>query len=267
MSTPTMPTSSRLRFLRSLGVMAALLVSLVAFAPMAAAAEPGPGNEDDETIDYCDWNTNKRSGGVAKWLNDNEVDTAECFDWDIADECGLVTVTLTEFPLVGENPYRAVWIEGSEGGAYKNFPATFAEDYNGGSVTISWFVVGPEKDYLKGRGTNVPNFWDETFETIEINTNCQTPPPPPPPVVTPTTAPGTTTTEVVETVEPTTTTILAEVGGITEEGTQSGANEASIGSGAGQLPRTGAGTGGLLLASGLLTGLGATLRFAGRRGD
>lgn len=106
-------------------------------------------------------------------------DTSECFDYVVEQSCGTVTGSVTKQPLpqfeVG--PYVLVWDEGGAVvGDFNDFPATFPEDYNGGSVQITYYIVGPEKDWLVGSG--LPNFWDGNGVTITVDTDCVAPPPP-----------------------------------------------------------------------------------------
>lgn len=167
-----------------------------------------PCEDDEPEVSPCD--TSAVKGGVKKWLADNGIDPGGCFGTEVDIQCGTAAVSVVAQPQPGYgSAYRAVWLEGDVAptGGYKNFPATFDEDHNGGSVTISWFLVGPEKDWLTG--SSIPNFWDGTHETIVVNTDCEdAPPPPPPPVTTdttPTTVPGTETFEPTETETPATT--------------------------------------------------------------
>jgi hypothetical protein len=50
-------------------------------------------------------------------------------------------------------------------------PVSFTEDQNGGSVTVTYYAVGPEKDYFTGFG--IPNVWDGNGKTVVVDTDCQ----------------------------------------------------------------------------------------------
>lgn len=122
-------------------------------------------------INYCD--TTLVEGSVANWLQKNGINGADCFDSAVDQACGYLNVTITAQPEPGyASRFRAVYTtNGPVASPYENFPATFAEDFNGGSVDVTWFTVGPEKDWLIG--TAFPNFWSNVGETIKVNTNCE----------------------------------------------------------------------------------------------
>lgn len=122
----------------------------------------------------CD--TSKVSGGVAKWLQDNGFDGADCFDHAVEQRCGYLNVSITKqpLPLYAQGPFVAAYtINGRVAEPYKSFPATFAEDFNNGSVDVTWFTVGPEKDWLID--TTFPNFWSNVGRTITVDTDCKLP--------------------------------------------------------------------------------------------
>src|SRR5690606_21606195 len=95
-------------------------------------------------------------------------------------ECGVATgsVTSQPAPQYAAGPFRLVWNEGdgiADPYGPSNFPATFPEDYNGGSVTISYYIVGPEKDWFSTNSGEVPNYWNGIYGTQVIDTDCEQP--------------------------------------------------------------------------------------------
>lgn len=144
-------------------------------------------------------------------------------------------------------------------------------DTGDGPEVVSGVLVGPFSGTLSAEAEDGHVLVGDEGWPIEIDiaaaVDC------PPGVTTTTTTPVETTTtttpdETTTTTTPddsTTTTEDSGVGGIgdeVDEGTGSGGAEAG---GGGTLPRTGAGSGGLLLVAGLVLGLGAVLRSASRR--
>ena len=122
--------------------------------------------------DNCD--TSKVSGGVASWLEENGINGADCFDYAVEQRCGYLNVSITKqpMPLYAKVPFRAVYtLNGQVASPYSNFPRTFDEDFNGGSVDVTWFTVGPEKDWLID--TTFPNFWSNVGRTITVDTDCK----------------------------------------------------------------------------------------------
>lgn len=149
---------------------------------------------------FCD--TTSPAGSVKNWItSQGRAHGGECFEVEFEPECGVANglVTKQVTPQYPQGPYRLVWREGTETATgYKNFPATFVEDYNGGSVDITYFIVGPEKDWLVD--APVPNFWTGNGITATIDTDCEVPPT----TTTPTATVPTTTTVPPTTVPPTT---------------------------------------------------------------
>jgi hypothetical protein len=125
----------------------------------------------DET-NYCD--PSEKPGGIsiATWLERNKIDGADCFDYEVVQQCGYLNVSLTEYPVFAGKPYSAVYTTNGKVELPANsFPAEFDEDENNGSVNVTWFIVGPEKDYLVG--TSLPNYWDGTSKTVAVDTDCE----------------------------------------------------------------------------------------------
>src|SRR5690606_13434031 len=114
---------------------------------------------------------------LAAWLVQNG--NPDCIDLIVGDECGIATGTITRNETnwdtwavafeEGTATY-AGWTEGSI-----NFP----EDYNGGSVEVAYYLVGPEGDY--GKISGEPNFWNQNAATITVDTDCEDPEPEPEP--------------------------------------------------------------------------------------
>lgn len=132
-----------------------------------------------------------------------ERDLSRCVDFTYSSECGEISTSLTNETALS----YAVAIE--EGAATYDLgnavfgSAQFAEDYNGGSVDVSLYVVGAEADFVTGRG--IPNFWEQSAVQVTVTTDCV------PPETTPTTVPEEPTTTTLPEEEPTTTTTVPEV--------------------------------------------------------
>lgn len=132
-------------------------------------------NRETPQIDYCDPTQRPRGMSIAQWLASAQFDPAECFDYELTERCGYLVITVTEYPTAeGWGPYEAVYTtNGTVVYPANEFPASFDEDENGGAVNVTWYLVGPEKDYLVG--TSLPNFWDETSEDVRVDTDCEDP--------------------------------------------------------------------------------------------
>jgi hypothetical protein len=124
-------------------------------------------------VNYC--NPAERPDGmsIAQWLSEGQFDGADCFTITPNLQCGSFDATV-DGPFAG---YTWRYLEGagmapdlSTGMA---LPAVFGEDYNSGSVDITVWLEGPEKDYLVGTG--LPNYWDGNGRTVTINTDCAPP--------------------------------------------------------------------------------------------
>lgn len=135
------------------------------------------GNHYEEPVDFCDPLQKPNGMSIAKWHEDNDFDGTDCFDYEVNQQCGSLDVEFTEnltglgfgFNYVIGTEVPANWQDGM------SFPATFAEDENGGSVDVTYYVVGAESDYFVG--SDVPNFWDGEGVTVTVNTDCQKPEP------------------------------------------------------------------------------------------
>lgn len=114
-------------------------------------------------------------GSVAQWLASNGVDGSVCFDYEVTQACGSLDVQFTEnlspytysfrYAIGDQTPNIANWAgDGS-------LPVGFGEDENGGSVDVTYYVVGPESDYFTGSG--IPNIWDGNGETVAVVTDCE----------------------------------------------------------------------------------------------
>jgi hypothetical protein len=126
-------------------------------------------------VNYC--NPAERPDGmsIAQWLREGQFNGADCFTVTPNLQCGSFDATV-DGPFAG---YTWRYLEGagmapdlSTGMA---LPATFGEDYSGGSVQITVWLEGPEKDYLVGTG--LPNYWDGNGRTVTIDTDCAPPEP------------------------------------------------------------------------------------------
>lgn len=128
-------------------------------------------------IDYCDPTQKPGGMSIAQWLEANDVDGSDCFEYEVIQECGSLDVAFTK----NETPYNYSfrYALGDETPTLENWegtgplPVNFDEDENGGSVELTYYVVGPEGDYFEGFG--MPNIWDGNGVTVVIDTDCEEP--------------------------------------------------------------------------------------------
>lgn len=120
------------------------------------------------TVDYCDPTQRPRGMSIKQWVP-NDV---RCVEPSVTQVCGEVTATITN-----QTPYNYD-VSWSEGAPDYNFntsltstPATFPEDYNGGSVEVYYWVVGAEADYVTDR--NIPNYWEQNAASVTVDTDCE----------------------------------------------------------------------------------------------
>lgn len=139
-------------------------------------------NDDDEKevlVDYCDPTKKPDGVSIAQWLARNQIDGSDCFDFEVIKECGKLDVKFTK-NLTGYN-YTFRYVLGETTPALADylgnggFPATFSEDQGGGSVKVTYYIVGPEKDYFVG--FKMPNIWDGNGVTVTVDTDCEKPEP------------------------------------------------------------------------------------------
>ena len=135
------------------------------------------GNYYEETVDYCD--SSKRPGGmsIAQWHEANDFDGTDCFEYEVVQQCGSLDVQfITNETGLG---FEFNYVIGSE--TPVNFedgstlPVNFDEDENGGSVEVTYYVVGPESDFFVG--SDLPNFWNGNGTTVLVDTDCKEPEP------------------------------------------------------------------------------------------
>jgi hypothetical protein len=208
---------------------------------------------EEPEVDLCD--PTQKPGGmdIAAWLAANDFEASDCFEFEVSQSCGFLDAELTR----NDTPYTYlfVWNYGDtpDLGEAQLFPATFEEDENDGEVTVTYYIVGPEKDYFVGYG--IPNFW-EGGETVTVETDCEED--------TTTSSSTTTTTQP----EETTTTTVPDETTTTVEVEDTVITTTTISATAETLPFTGLGAGGLaslatsLLALGSLVILGARSRLS-----
>ena len=123
---------------------------------------------------YCDPSQNPR-GSIAQWLANNQVDGSDCFEYEVIQACGMFNAQFTRNDTPYSYSFR--YVLGSDTPDLANFigtgslPVNFTEDQNGGSVTLTYYAVGPEKDYFVGFG--IPNIWDGNGATVVVDTDCE----------------------------------------------------------------------------------------------
>lgn len=133
-------------------------------------------NREAPGVDYCDpaqysivTDKDKLTGAQR----------ADCFDVTPIIECGEFNVTVTG-PTYGDKKYRAVYTLDGTKNNYKSLPVSFNEDEGGGSVDVSWFLVGPESNWFAtdagaSHNTGIPNFWEGNPKTVKVKTDCDEP--------------------------------------------------------------------------------------------
>ncbi|WP_084075229.1 hypothetical protein [Demequina sp. NBRC 110052] len=136
----------------------------------------GCGEPEEQEYNYCDATERPAGMSIAEWLAEGEFNGADCFEFTPALQCGSFDWTIDESPE-GIGPYEVRYLEGAgmttDAVNGMMMPATFPEDYNGGSVVITVWLQGPEKDYLVGTG--LPNYWDNNGRNVTIDTDCLPP--------------------------------------------------------------------------------------------
>jgi hypothetical protein len=138
-------------------------------------------NRENEVpeVNYCDPSQRPAGMSIAQWLSMNQIDGSDCFEYEITGRCGYFNATLTK-NLTPYN-YSFRYVSGNSTPNTSNWegdgalPVSFAEDHNGGSVEITYYIVGPEKDYFVGFG--LPNVWDVNGNTVNVDTDCEDPEP------------------------------------------------------------------------------------------
>ncbi len=135
-------------------------------------------NGGNDVVDFCDPAQRPAGMSIDEWLTQAEVasegafDRSDCFEIEPVLECGSFDAAVTG-PYEG---YEMVYLDGADQTTsltWKELPAVFGEDAGGGSVDITVYLVGPEKDYLTDSG--LPNYWDDNGRTVTIDTDCGTP--------------------------------------------------------------------------------------------
>ena len=132
---------------------------------------------EEPPVDFCDPTEKPGGMSIAQWHDANDFDGSSCFDYEVTQQCGSLDVQFTanetglsyEFRYAIGDETPANW----EGDGV--LPVYFDEDENGGSVDVTYYVVGAEKDYFVG--SDVPNFWDGNGETVTVDTDCKEPEP------------------------------------------------------------------------------------------
>ncbi len=127
----------------------------------------------DPPPEYCDPSQKPGGTSIDEWVP-NDVN---CLSFEVVPDCGvLLGVVRSDIEAPWGDGYALAWSEGSPD--YTNFdqvlPAGWPEDYNGGSVEIFYWIIGPEAGYVQGH--DLPNYWDENAASIVIDTDCEDPP-------------------------------------------------------------------------------------------
>ena len=113
---------------------------------------------------YC--NPTPAQGSVANWVPEG----VNCVEFTVDTTCGEVTPRITN--LTQYDTWAVAYSEGAPDWNYTNLlPKSFDEDYNGGSVDVHYWLVGPEEDYILDRGIN--NFWEERAGMVTVDTDCE----------------------------------------------------------------------------------------------
>jgi len=143
------------------------------------AGDQAQSSPDGEiSVDLCDPSQKPGGTSIAEWHTENQFDGSSCFTFEVAQQCGSLDVQFTtnNTGLGFEFNYAlgsAVPVDFADG---SSLPVSYDEDENGGSVDVTYYVVGQEKDYFTG--TDVPNFWDGAGVTVSVDTDCEDDVPP-----------------------------------------------------------------------------------------
>lgn len=131
--------------------------------------------EEQNQVDYCDPSQKPGGMSIAEWLAAGQADGADCFNYEVSQSCGMLDVQFTENQTPYDYSFRYVigtttpelvdWEGDGE------LPVLFNEDEHGGSVDVTYYVVGPESEYFEGFG--VPNIWDGNGTTVTVDTDCE----------------------------------------------------------------------------------------------
>lgn len=116
---------------------------------------------------YCN-PANKPNGlSIAEWVPKD----LNCVTYSVIATCGQVEAVVDKADALPYT-YSVAWSQDKDNiGTSNLLPKTFPEDYNGGSVDIYYWLVGPEGDYAKDRG--MYTYWDNSYGSLTIDTNCQ----------------------------------------------------------------------------------------------
>lgn len=157
-------------------ILAIVMLAFTAVANMTISAQAAP--------DPC--NEAERPGGqsIGEWHESLSFNGEDCFTVEVITDCGSIDVRVT-YPDTISGIYKAVWRDGAfqpPVSPANDFPEVFAEDENGGTAAISWWIEGPESDYFSVGG--LPDFWSQDSETVSIETDCEPSPEPTPDLTT-----------------------------------------------------------------------------------
>ncbi|HEX5798306.1 MAG TPA: hypothetical protein VFX79_03030 [Candidatus Saccharimonadales bacterium] len=116
----------------------------------------------EDKSDFCDPST--FNGSVGNVVPKD----VRCVEPNINVVCGALEGAVSNLTPLS---YGISWSEGSPDYNFNtSLPASFPEDYNGGSVEVFYWVVGAEADYVTGR--NIPNFWEQNAASVTVDTDC-----------------------------------------------------------------------------------------------
>ncbi|HET7673681.1 MAG TPA: hypothetical protein VFK11_04185 [Candidatus Saccharimonadales bacterium] len=120
---------------------------------------------ESASADYCDPANRPRGQSIGQWVPKD----VNCVVPSVNAVCGALEGSVTNLTPLN---YGISWSEGSPDYNFNtSLPASFPEDYNGGNVTVYYWVVGAEADYVTGR--NIPNYWEQNAASVTIDTDCE----------------------------------------------------------------------------------------------
>lgn len=131
--------------------------------------------QEPEPVNYCDYSQLTGPGSVGDWLaSAPEGANTDCIDvGTVVQQCGFIQIPITE----RVEPFN-YWIEYvDENGEEQVLPAeglSFEEDFNGGSVTYTFYIGGPEQDWVDFANEGS---WQYPGQAITIDTDCMDPEP------------------------------------------------------------------------------------------
>lgn len=125
------------------------------------------GNYQIDPCDYQQLLAATTRGDAKARLTQLGVTGEDCFDVEISSECSVLDVKVQHTVRNGNTPWNyAAYHKLTDLKPDGTFPLIFDEDYNNGSVSVDWQVLGTENDYV--------SLWEATGSEV-VDTDCDEP--------------------------------------------------------------------------------------------